>query len=88
MLALETDDLMRRASRACMQGLAQFDAGVLDAGLANLAQGMEQAHEAFLRWELVPAEALRMREQQLREGAISARLTGAGGGGFVVALWK
>ncbi len=85
--ALYTDDLMRKASRLCMEGLSLYDAGATNEGIQRLGQGVDLAFDAFLRWELVPAEAMRIREKLMREGARSARLTGAGGGGFVVALW-
>jgi mevalonate kinase len=35
----------------------------------------------------VPGVALRLVQDLERQGARAAKLTGAGGGGFVVALW-
>lgn len=84
-LAVETDELMRQAAGACIEGLTLY-ADAPDLALRRLQLGMDQAFEAFLRWELVPAEAMHLRDKLLKDGARAVRLTGAGGGGFLVAL--
>lgn len=54
---------------------------------AALALAMNEAQECFYAWGLVPDEA-KVLEKQLREqGAKGVKLTGAGGGGFLVAFW-
>ena len=62
--------------------------GQKEAGLQKIAQGMQLAQECFYSWMLVPGEAHRIEESLLAQGALAVKMTGAGGGGFVVALWK
>jgi mevalonate kinase len=85
-LSFKIEELMEKAAKDCKAGLVAFNAGQADA-CQLIAQGMRQAHEAFGHWQLVPAEAQELIENLLKKGALAAKLTGAGGGGFVVALW-
>ena len=87
-LGMQVDEGMGLASRLAMEGLIKFDAGSEEDGLGLVARAMKQAQECFYSWELVPGEAKRIEDQLVRDGALAAKLTGAGGGGFVVALWK
>ncbi len=87
-IALRIDDVMSTASRMAMEGLIRYDAGAKQEGLDLIKKAMEQARECFYSWELVPGEAKRMEERLLAEGALAVKLTGAGGGGMLVALWK
>ncbi len=86
-LGAHVDAKMEAASRFAIDGLAAFDAGDRPAGLRLISDAMKQARECFYSWELVPGEARRLEESLLREGALAVKLTGAGGGGMVVALW-
>jgi len=90
--AIRADELMGRASRQILEGLSRFDrAGGATGGdgeaLRLVADGMKSAHEAFLVWSLVPEKVQRELEDLQRRGALAVKLTGAGGGGFLVALW-
>jgi mevalonate kinase len=89
--AIRADESMSRASRLVLEGLAHFDRisapGALDQALGLIAQGMKAAHESFLIWALVPGKVQRDIEALYRQGALAVKLTGAGGGGFLVALW-
>ena len=90
--AIRADELMGRASRQILEGLSRFDrAGGATGGdgeaLRLVADGMKSAHEAFLVWSLVPGKVQRELEDLQRRGALAVKLTGAGGGGFLVALW-
>ncbi len=78
--AIRADELMAKASRQALEGLARSD-------LQLVADGMRSAHEAFLIWSLVPGAVQRQVEEFYRRGALAVKLTGAGGGGFLVALW-
>jgi mevalonate kinase len=84
-VSLKTDERMSLAARNAMEGLALFDRG--EGGLGLLSDAMKRAQECFYEWQLVPGEARRMEDELVRQGALAAKLTGAGGGGFVVALW-
>ena len=85
-LAMKTDELMGLATRNSTEGLIRFSAGDPE-GLRLLAQGMKQAQEAFYTWKLVPDEGRRLEADLFDQGALAVKLTGAGGGGFLVALW-
>ena len=86
-VAIKIDDSMAEASRKVMEGLVVYDSGGGQQGLKLIQDGMKQARECFYQWELVPGEARRIEEQLLNQGALAVKLTGAGGGGMVVALW-
>lgn len=84
--AMKIDESMSAASRACIDGLACYDAGDKTGGLVKLAAGMKKAQECFYSWGLVPGAAKRLEEDLYAQGALAVKLTGAGGGGFLVAL--
>jgi mevalonate kinase len=81
------DAQMSAASEAAMKGLALYDSGKAAEGLLVLAAAMQQACESFYSWGLVPPEARRLEEQLRKQGALAVKMTGAGGGGMMVALW-
>lgn len=88
LVAMKADDRMGAAARAAMEGLVRYDSGSSpEAALAQIASAMKMAQECYYQWELVPGEAKRLEERLLQQGALATKLTGAGGGGFVVALW-
>jgi galactokinase len=49
---------------------------------------MDLGQSCFEEWELVPESFTVIEEKLKNEGALAVKLTGAGAGGFVVALWK
>ncbi|MGZ3689090.1 MAG: mevalonate kinase family protein [Bdellovibrionota bacterium] len=85
--AMELDEAMGAASRLAMEGLFRYDAGSHDEGLVRIGNAMRQAQECFLSWELVPGDALRIENELRQQGALAVKMTGAGGGGMLVALW-
>jgi mevalonate kinase len=86
-LAVHVDQSMGAASQWALEGLREYDAGKTKEGLELLRKAMNQARECFYSWELVPGAAKRLEEELLDQGALAVKLTGAGGGGMVVALW-
>jgi mevalonate kinase len=86
--ALRLDSLMGKATEEGARGLELFASGDLVAGLNGVARAMELSHECFEAWGLLSLDARRLRQELLSQGALGAKLTGAGGGGFVVALWN
>jgi mevalonate kinase len=86
-LGVKVDEAMGTASRLAMEGLIQYDAGHFDQGQKLVQEAMKIGRECFYSWELVPGEARRLEEKLLGEGALAVKLTGAGGGGIIVALW-
>jgi mevalonate kinase len=87
-LGLEIDEKMGHAARAAMEGLVCYDQGMKEAGYQKLALGMHLAQECFYSWRLISGDARRIEESLLAQDALAVKMTGAGGGGFVVALWK
>ncbi len=87
-VAMRIDERMGAASRSALEGLVRFDRGDDEVGLLALAEGMRLAQECFRDWELVPGDAARMEAELRERGALGVKLTGAGGGGMLVALWR
>jgi mevalonate kinase len=89
--AMRLDEAMGAASRLAMEGLIRFDHAVGTEqgaeGLALVARAMREAQECYYSWELVPDEAREIEKRLLAEGALAVKMTGAGGGGMLVALW-
>lgn len=83
----KTDEAMKEAVRSCLEGLQKFDLGHTPLGLQILSQGMNRAQDCFKAWGLLPESAIELEKQLLNKGALSVKMTGAGGGGFLVALW-
>lgn len=81
------DAAMDLASQAAKVGLIRFDQGHLLEGVEKVAEAMKRAQECFYAWGLVPAQAKMLESRLLSEGAKAVKLTGAGGGGMMVALW-
>lgn len=56
--------------------------------ISDWAQAFEKAEECFEKWELVP-ENVRKHHKILKDsGAVAVKLTGSGGGGYVISLWN
>jgi mevalonate kinase len=85
--ASRVDARMAHASSLAVEGLRSFDRGDRDSGLKLVAQAMELGQACYDEWKLVPPSVAQLREDLLAQGALAVKLTGAGGGGFVVALW-
>jgi mevalonate kinase len=86
-LGSQTDRAMGISAQWATEGLVRYDAGDSARGLELIGRAMKQAHECFTAWKLVPRGVETLLEGLYAQGAIAAKLTGAGGGGFVVALW-
>ena len=79
---------MADCSLRSAQALRSYADGQSDlSALSQLAQAMKDAQDCFAAWGLLPEEALIMAEDLADQGALGVKLTGAGGGGFLVALW-
>lgn len=57
-------------------------------GLHTLAKAIDMARECFHLWELNGGELGKHLENLLSQGALAAKPTGSGGGGYVLSLWK
>lgn len=85
-LAKKFDDQMNLATEEALGALHRFEALPSDAELV-LARAMTRAQVCFEAWGLVPDELLKQKNDLLKQGALAVKLTGAGLGGFWVALW-
>jgi mevalonate kinase len=79
-LGEEVDQMMAEASRMAYTALHS-------GSQLHLGEAMKLAQRCFKEWDLVPEVAEQIEKRLYREGARSVKLTGAGGGGFLVALW-
>lgn len=86
--AMRIDEAMAEASRLAMEGLIAYDRGDRGQGVEKLVRSMNQAQECFYSWRLVPGDAQRLEYELRKRGALACKITGAGGGGMLVALWK
>lgn len=48
---------------------------------------LNQAQSCFVDWGLVPFEAQKHIDQLTSAGALSCKMTGSGGGGYILSLW-
>lgn len=51
------------------------------------ARALDLAQSCFLDWGLVPNEAQKHIDQLKASGALSCKMTGSGGGGYILSLW-
>ena len=82
----ELDSQMGNATELALQSLQQFEKNP-EQGIEGIAKAMSQAQACFETWGLVPAELIKQKNELLSQGAMAVKLTGAGLGGFWVALW-
>lgn len=81
------DKQMNEAAELGAEGLMAYGRGDRTVGTDCLARSMVLSHECFEAWGLIPTSVRVQREALLAQGARAARMTGAGGGGYLVALW-
>lgn len=74
------DEKMSRASAIAMEALPAHD-------LQGIAEAMSLSTECFKAWGLLPPSSERLMGELKTQGALATKVTGAGLGGFVVALW-
>lgn len=83
-LGERVDQEMRLATNLCSEALLSNE----KIGFDLLVKGIEKAQWCFEQWGLVD-EPVRKHMQWLSEsGALATKLTGSGGGGYVLSLWK
>jgi mevalonate kinase len=84
--AEEIDHKMSRSATMALEALQAYDSGHAETALGALATAMNAAQECFEAWGLVPEQAREIIRDLRKDGALACKLTGAGGGGMVVAL--
>ncbi len=56
--------------------------------LSLLAAAFEQASDCFKSWELIPQVMQEQMETLRKRGALAAKPTGSGDGGFILSVWE
>jgi mevalonate kinase len=79
--AIELDAQMNEAANLCEIGLKTSD-------FTALKEGMELGYKVFCGWGLCTPQLKSHIDLLLSNGAMAAKPTGSGLGGFVVSLWK
>ncbi len=54
---------------------------------AAWSEALDQAQSCFMDWGLVPNEAQKHIDDLIKAGALSCKMTGSGGGGYILSLW-
>lgn len=86
-----TDRKMTESVTLALESLQRYDRGEraedrLDA-LAQLAHSLKRAHSCYRDWDLLPESAQELEKDLYLQGALAVKMTGAGLGGMLVALW-
>ena len=92
-LSMEIDQKMGALTGKLLQGLQLYsdrqDKDGQERAVRDwIAPNMNAAHSCFVDWGLVPSQITAQREELFEKGAVGVKLTGAGDGGFLVALWE
>lgn len=82
-LGQQIDDEMTEAVLMAKDALAMSK----ENGLVKLAAAINQANECFCQWDLNNGAVEQHVRSLLSAGAVAAKPTGAGDGGFVLSLW-
>ncbi len=80
------DAQMARASEIARAALLSFDESPKESE-KQLIEAMKLGESCFESWGLVSPELIKQKERILNEGALAVKMTGAGLGGFWVALY-
>lgn len=81
------DDQMSESTRIADEALHEYSKNPRGAE-EKLAHAMLLAQQCFETWGLVTPELMEQKYELLKQGALGVKLTGAGLGGFWVALWR
>jgi mevalonate kinase len=81
--AAQIDEAMRDSVLAAYNALQMDEAE----GLTCLADAINKAHICFTQWGLAGGRVEQHINQLLSAGALAAKPTGSGDGGFVLSLW-
>lgn len=87
-LALARPDLDERMEAAAFAAETLLTQPRTEKSEAKLATAVEEGAAIFREWGLVPREAEETIARALTDGAIAAKPTGSGDGGFVLSLWR
>lgn len=83
-LAQEIDDLMRSSVEMMIEALMSSE----ETGMALMTRAITQGYQCFQRWGLSHGGLDQEVQRVLEAGALAAKPTGSGRGGYVLSLWK
>lgn len=83
--ARDADSRMGSATRKALHALQAYSGGDR-AALLPLSEAILEGRGIFSEWGLIPPEIEGLERSLRAEGALATKLTGAGGGGFLIAL--
>ncbi|MEM1244671.1 MAG: hypothetical protein AAGG80_07645, partial [Pseudomonadota bacterium] len=83
--AEKVDKQMQQSASLAKMALEQTDVGQ---GTKILAQALQLGCKCFQAWHLISASLANHLKSLFQAGAIAAKPTGCGGGGYVLSLWS
>jgi mevalonate kinase len=83
--ALLRPDLDQRMSQAVTMAQSAL---AKEGDILGLAEALQIGQSCYRDWGLVPKEVADKIEALTQAGALACKLTGSGGGGFLLTLWK
>lgn len=82
-------DFAKSVDQKMRNSVEQFKKLLMEVSdLSIWSQTMDQAHSCFRDWNLVPPEAEAHIQDLKNLGALACKMTGSGGGGFILSLWE
>ncbi len=84
----ETDIIMAKELDLKMSESVQMFKKILSStDIISWIKAMKLSQSCFESWGLVPVEAQKHIDELKRSGALACKMTGSGGGGYVLSLW-
>lgn len=78
------DYQMKQSVDLCAHALSLSE----EEGFSILQEGLRLGQQCYEKWELVTPEVTKAISILTEGGAVECKLTGSGGGGYVIGLWK
>lgn len=72
--------------QSCVEGF-KYELNQDHINLQSWSKWLELAHTCYQEWDLEPLAASQHIQQLKSSGALACKLTGSGGGGYVLSLW-
>lgn len=75
---------MKKAVELCLQSLSESKS---EDSFEKFRSSLQLAQNCFEQWDLVPPEVQVALTELTEAGALQCKLTGSGGGGYILSLW-
>ena len=82
--AQQLDELMRNSVSQAIHALSSNEV----TGITELAMAIGQAQQCFQQWGLSEGKVGQHIKELHQQGALAAKPTGSGSGGYILSLWK